>query len=506
MSEMTPKRAIFDALNWLDERTGLFWILRRSVFHRVPRNAKWWYVFGSATMMFFTIQIVTGIVLAMFYAPSAAQAYESLVYINEQVPFGWMLRAMHGWSSNAMCLMMLVHMMQVFLHGSYKYPRELTWVAGVFLCLVTLGLAFTGQIMRWDADAYWGLGIGAAIMDRAPGIGNQLRAVMLGGPQISGATLSRFFALHVFILPGSAIALIGFHLYSVLRQGISEMPKAGEPVVPATYRKEYEERTHKTGVPFYPDAARRDMVFCGAALIVLIGIAAWFGPMGPGELPDPTIIEASPRPDGLFLWIYSALALLPPASETFLLLAVPPVAIAFLAAIPFIFNRGERAPSQRPVSVLIVVLLCTAIGVLTWLGMSSPWGPKMDAWTSTPTAVQYLQQRTPLELQGALEFQFAQCRNCHAIDDAGGQRGPDLTDVATRLSWDQLMRQIQQGGGNMPAYGKALSSSEMQALVAFLSTLDGGDLAATLPGALEQQPARDAVPQADANPAANSSR
>ena len=185
---------------------------------------------------------------------------------------------------------------------------------------------------------------------------------------------------------------------------------------------------------------------------------------------------------------------------------MPPVAIAFLAAIPFIFNRGERAPSQRPVSVLIVVLLCTAIGVLTWLGMSSPWGPKMDAWTSTPTAVQYLQQRTPLELQGALEFQFAQCRNCHAIDDAGGQRGPDLTDVATRLSWDQLMRQIQQGGGNMPAYGKALSSSEMQALVAFLSTLDGGDLAATLPGALEQQPARDAVPQADANPAANSSR
>ena len=141
--------------------------------------------------MFFTIQIASGIVLATIYAPSAAQAYESLVYIDEQVPFGWMLRALHGWSSNAMCIMMLIHLAQVFLHGAYKFPRELTWVSGVFLCLTTLGLAFTGQIMRWDADAYWGLGIGAAIADRAPGIGNQLRALLLGGPVISGATLTR---------------------------------------------------------------------------------------------------------------------------------------------------------------------------------------------------------------------------------------------------------------------------------------------------------------------------
>lgn len=162
------KRAALDGLRWLDDRTGILWMLRKSVFHRVPRNAKWWYVFGSATMMFFTIQIASGIVLATIYAPSAAQAYESLVYIDEQVPFGWMLRALHGWSSNAMCIMMLIHLAQVFLHGAYKFPRELTWVSGVFLCLTTLGLAFTGQIMRWDADAYWGLGIGAAIADRAP--------------------------------------------------------------------------------------------------------------------------------------------------------------------------------------------------------------------------------------------------------------------------------------------------------------------------------------------------
>ena len=489
------KRAALDGLRWLDDRTGILWMLRKSVFHRVPRNAKWWYVFGSATMMFFTIQIASGIVLATIYAPSAAQAYESLVYIDEQVPFGWMLRALHGWSSNAMCIMMLIHLAQVFLHGAYKFPRELTWVSGVFLCLTTLGLAFTGQIMRWDADAYWGLGIGAAIADRAPGIGNQLRALLLGGPVISGATLTRFFTLHVFILPGAAIALIGCHLYSVLRNGISEMPKAGEPVDPATYREGYEARVQKDGVPFYPDAARHDMVFCGAMLLVLIGVAAWFGPFGPGALPDPRIIEASPRPDGLFLWLFAALALLPPASETFLLLIGPPVAIAILAAVPFLSNRGERAPSRRPISVLLVVLLTTGFAVLTLLGVRSPWSPQMKAWTSTPSDIAFIADRTPLELQGALEFQFAQCRNCHSIGDAGGKRGPDLTTVATRLSWDQLVRQIQQGGGNMPAYGKALSSVETQALVAYLSTLDGGDLRATLTGALEAQPARDAAPE-----------
>jgi ubiquinol-cytochrome c reductase cytochrome b subunit len=490
------KRVGLKAVQWLDDRTGLLWILRHSMFHRVPRNAKWWYVFGSATLMFFMIQIASGIVLATLYAPSAAQAYDSLVYIDTTVPFGWFLRAIHGWSSNAMCFMMLIHLSQVFLHGSYKYPRELTWVAGVLLCVTTLGLAFTGQIMRWDADAYWGLGIGASIADRAPVIGNQVRALVLGGPDISGATLTRFFALHVFVLPGSAIALLGFHLYSVLRHGISEMPKVGAVVEPATYRDGYEARTKKTGVPFYPDAARRDMVVCGALLIALVGVAAWCGPFGPGELPDPTNINASPRPDGLFLWIFAALALLPPSVETPLLLIGPPLGIAFLAAFPFFCNRGERAPTRRPLSVIALIIIVVGAGVLTVLGMKSPWSPDMNAWTSAPSPVEFTEHRTPLELQGALEFQFAQCRNCHAIGGAGGERGPDLTEVATRLSWDQLVRQVQQGGGNMPAYGKTLSSAETQALVAYLTTLDGGDLRATIPGALEQQSSRDAMPAA----------
>jgi ubiquinol-cytochrome c reductase cytochrome b subunit len=484
-------------LGWTEERSGAMALVTPIMTHRVPRDAKWWYVFGSATLMFFTIQLVSGILLATLYAPSAADAYESLRYIDSQVPMGWMLRSIHGWSSNAMVIMVVVHMSQVFLHASFKYPRELTWMVGVLLLFCTLALAFTGQIMRWDQDAYWGLGIGASIVDRVPGIGNQLRAIMLGGPYIGGATLSRFFALHVFVLPGITIALVGLHLVLILKGGISEMPKPGMVVDPATYRRDFEARVHKTGVPFWPDAAQRDLVFCGLALLVMVGLAAFYGPFGPNGNPDPTIIDANPRPDGAFLWIFAALALLPAQIETFLLLASPPVIVLGLLAIPLLSNRGERAPTRRPLAVISMLVIVVAIGALSWLGVTSPWSPVMDAWTSTPAPVTLVKRLTPLQMQGAIVLQYQQCRNCHAIDSAGGERGPDLADVGSRLSWDQLVRQVQQGGGNMPAYGKTLSSAETVALVAFLQQCRvDGQPPASIPGALERARTADLAPEA----------
>src|SRR5262245_3614688 len=162
-------------LRWLEERAGLGGAVAPVLDHPVPRStASWWYVFGSATLALFVLQIATGICLALVYVAAADGAYQSLLYLNFQAPFGWFLRAVHFWGSNAMVAIMTLHMLQVFLFGAHKYPRELTWIVGVFLFLCTLGMAFTGQILRWDQDAYWGLGIGASIASRAPGVGDTL--------------------------------------------------------------------------------------------------------------------------------------------------------------------------------------------------------------------------------------------------------------------------------------------------------------------------------------------
>ncbi|MCH2144437.1 MAG: cytochrome b N-terminal domain-containing protein [Phycisphaerales bacterium] len=466
-------RMLKGAWEWIEDRTGIAEVVREPMTHPVPRSAKWWYVFGSCTLMFFMIQVVTGICLALVYAPSAATAYDSLLYLNYDVPMGWMLRAIHGWSSNAMVFMMLVHMVQVFLHGAYKYPREMTWIFGVALLLTTLGLAFTGQVMRWDADAYWGVGIGASMMGRFPVIGGWLTHLVLGGPIIGGDTLSRFFTLHVFVLPGIAIALIGGHLMMVLKQGISEDPKPGTPgafVDKATYKAEYKERIRRKGIPFFPVAAQRDMVFCGVMLITLIIVAAWYGPIGPGPRPDPTLIDVTPRPDFPFLWIFAVLALLTPAVEDYLIITAAPILLLALFMVPFLGGTGARSPSSRPIAVLVVILLISGVGVLSMLGVTSPWSPHMQAWTSDAVPPSFVRSRSPLELQGAIVLQHSQCRNCHALDGIGGARGPDLSDVALRLTPDQLVRQVQQGGGNMPAFGKNLSSSETRAVVAFLDT------------------------------------
>src|SRR6202048_600555 len=222
--------------DWLDLRLQLGAPFREAAVHPVPRNtASWFYVFGSAALTIFMLQIVTGILLALIYVPSAGEAWNSLQYLNNDVTLGWFIRALHGWGSNFMVPIVLIHMGQVFLFGAYKFPRELTWVVGVLLLIVTLGMAFTGQVLRFDQDAYWGLGIGASIASRVPVVGPWVVDLMLGGPIIAGATLSRFFALHVFLIPGLLLAFVGLHLLLVLKLGINEWPMPGRIVRRATY-------------------------------------------------------------------------------------------------------------------------------------------------------------------------------------------------------------------------------------------------------------------------------
>jgi ubiquinol-cytochrome c reductase cytochrome b subunit len=476
---------------WIDDRLHVSKLYASTAGHRVPASAaSWFYVFGSGTLLCFIIQIATGICLAFVYVPSANEAFASLEYLNYHQPLGWFLRAMHYWGSNFMVGIMILHMTQVFLFGAYKYPRELTWISGVVLLLCTLGMAFTGQIMRFDQDAYWGLGIGAAMMGRVPLIGANIVHLMLGGPIIAGETLSRFFTLHVFIIPGLIIALVSIHLRLVLMKGINEYPEPGKQVNKRTYGKEYEELLERQGVSFVPYAIGKDLVFSGLVILGILVCAAYFGPAGPEGEPDPTQITAVPRPDFFFLWIFSVLALLPAYLETILILTAPILGIAFLFALPFLFGTGEKSYRRRPVAFLSVILIFLVVGMLTYMGTYSPWSPQMEAWSGDPVPVKYLQGRTPLELRGALVFQNKQCRNCHSLGGAGGQRGPALDRIATIMTSDQLVRQVIQGGGNMPAFGKNLSPPEVTALVAFMRTLRAPNESPARDSAEPAQPGR----------------
>lgn len=456
---------------WFDRRLQLGRPVSEIMQHPVPRNtASWAYVFGSASLTLMLLQFATGICLAFVYIPSGDQAWTSLQVLNQRQEWGWFVRALHGWGSNFMVAMVLIHMVQVFLFGAYKFPRELTWIVGVFLLLMTLGMAFTGQVLRFDDDAYWGLGIGASIAARIPLVGSRLVHLMLGGPIIGGETLSRFFAVHVFIVPGSLVAFVGIHLLMVLKLGINEWPVPGRIVDRKTYVEEYHELTKKDGIPFFPDAFRKDLIFSGLIILSVVACAAIFGPIGPKGLPDPTSVHVEPRPDFFFLWSFAALALLPANMETPLLIAGPALVIGFLIALPLMSGTGEKSWLRRPVPAMVVVVILVALAALTHLGLASPWSPHMDAWSSDPVPARLLAGRTALERQGAAVFQAKQCRDCHSLGGEGGQRGPALDEVAVRLTPDQLIRQVLQGRGNMPAYGKNLTPAETTALVAFLST------------------------------------
>jgi ubiquinol-cytochrome c reductase cytochrome b subunit len=469
--------------DWFDERLDLATPIRETMEHPVPRQtASWTYVFGSAALTVFALQLVTGVLLALVYVPSAGEAWNSLQVLNHQVALGWFIRALHGWGSNFMIAIVLIHMVQVFLFGAYKFPRELTWIVGVLLLLMTLGMAFTGQVLRFDQDAYWGLGIGASISSRVPVLGPSIVNLLLGGPIIAGSTLSRFFALHVFVIPGSLIAFVGLHLLLVLKLGINEWPMPGRIVRRGTYVKEYHELTRKDGVPFVPAAVVKDLFFSGFILLAIAACAVYFGPFGPSGQPDPTIIQTAPRPDYFFLWLYAVLSLLPPSMETPALLIGPAIGLVVLVALPFFSGEGEKSWRRRPIAVLTMLLVAVALGTFTHLAGYAPWSPVMDAWSGEPIPAQYLKGRTALERQGALVFQAKQCHNCHALGGVGGERGPELNRVAVQLTPDQLIRQVIQGGGNMPAYRMNLNPAETTALVAFLETLHPAG----------QTPARDA--------------
>ncbi len=453
-------------LAWLDDRSGLVTATRQALEHPVPPRTGWWYVFGSATLIAFILQVATGIALATAYVPSSGQAYESLRFITEQAMLGRFLRGMHYFGASAMVLLIGIHVSRTYIMAAYKFPRELNWLTGAVLLLLTLALAFTGQLLRWDQTAVWSVIVGAAQAARMPLVGEQIGRFILAGDTIGGATLSRFFAFHVFFIPAIVFGFIGLHLVLVLRHGISERTRDGPVVDPTTYRAGYAALLEREGVPFWPDAAWRDVVFGAAVTATIVLLALVIGPPHLAPPPDPSILEAYPRPDWYFLWYFALLALAPNNLESAIIVLGPLVFGAALLLVP-VFNKGGRTMRRRPWAPLLVVFIWTTIVIFWIAGVRADWSPDFAAKVLPASLVG---NQAPEALAGARLFHEKGCEFCHQIGGYGGRRGPELTDVATRMHPDEITARITNGSPNMPAYVRTLKPEQVRALTAFLST------------------------------------
>jgi quinol-cytochrome oxidoreductase complex cytochrome b subunit len=213
--------------NWLDERMGWRSVWEGIFLRKVPK-VNWLYTLGSATLFVAVNQAITGILLTIYYVPTPDHAYDSVQYITTQVAGGWLIRGLHHWGASVMVVLVVLHMLRVIIYGAYKFPREVTWLTGVVLLLVVIGFGFTGYLLPWDQKSYWATTVGTRIAGVAPLVGDWILRIMRGGDDLSAVTLARFFGVHVWVLPASLMLLIGIHLYLVIRNGISEIPKKEE--------------------------------------------------------------------------------------------------------------------------------------------------------------------------------------------------------------------------------------------------------------------------------------
>ena len=212
---------------WLDERLGLTTIYNTVLDRKVPR-VNWWFTLGSATLFLAITQAITGILLTVYYVPHPDQAYNSVQYIMNDVAFGWLIRGIHHWGATLMVVTICMHMLRTFFYAAYKYPRELTWITGVFLLLGTLAMGLTGYLLPWNQRAYWATTVATSIFETIPFVGSFFNEALRGGTDLSTLTLARFYSGHIWVLPAVLVSIVGIHLYLVIRLGISHIPKEDE--------------------------------------------------------------------------------------------------------------------------------------------------------------------------------------------------------------------------------------------------------------------------------------
>ena len=456
---------------WVDDRTGITENILPIIKHPVPPRAKWSYVFGSATLFCFVLQVITGIGLSLLYQPSSGEAYQSLEFITNQAKFGNVLRGIHYFGASGMIIFVGLHMMRTYITASYKYPREMNWISGVILLICTIFMGFTGQLLRWDSNGVWSSVVAAQQLGRVPFIGQYMARLLIGGDTIGGQSLSRFYSYHVFIVPAFIFLFVGLHLYLVIRNGISEPPKAGRLIDPKTYRAWYKNLLKEKGVPFWPNAAWRDVIVSALIVIVIVLLAFFIGAPALTSKPDPSLVHTSPNPDWYMIPFFALFALMPHKIESVAMLLGPLITIVLLFSIPFIANKGERSPLKRPWAMFGVICVFVFVISLLVIGLKAPWSPDFNTAPLPISAIKQRQGDSSI-IQGAHLFYAKGCQYCHKINKYGGKAGPELTTIGNRLSDRELTIRIVNGGGNMPAYGGLLKKEELNKIVSFLKSQD----------------------------------
>lgn len=345
-------------IRWLDDRTGWSGPLRTIFRYPVPEHAHHnpLFAMGSVLMVLFLVQAATGTLLALYYDPSPEGAYGSVDHMQFALPFGWLVRGVHHWAASAMVIVVVLHLLRTYLYGAYKKPRELTWLVGVALFLVTVAFGFTGYLLPWDQKGYWATRVGTEIAGSVPLIGDALRGLMRGGDEMGIATLTRFYAVHMLLLPGAFMALVFAHLALMRRHGLAP---------PLITRAHHRART----VPFYPTHLA---VEAGIALAVIGGLiaAAHFFPAPLDLRADATDSTFVPRPDWYFLFYFQLLTYFPGGLEAVGTVAIPLFFFGSLALLPFIDRDPERRPWRRPIGLLAFLIYAAAVIALTLLGFA----------------------------------------------------------------------------------------------------------------------------------------
>jgi cytochrome b6 len=345
-------------LDWLDERLDLSDVKHFIAEKGVPvHTQEVWYYLGGMTLFLLGVQIFTGILLLLYYRPSAAEAYESVQFIVTKVQFGWLIRNIHSWSANLLIAIAFAHFFSVFLLKSYRKPRELTWVTGILLLFLMLGFGFSGYLLPWNELSFFATKVGTGIAGAVPIVGKFMLRLLRGGDDVTGATLSRFYGLHVAVLPLITTALVAAHLLFVQRQGMS---------VPTAVEQNLKPGEKIRQMPFFPNYILRDVLFWYVIIAILAALAAFY-PWELGKKADPfAVVPPGIRPEWYFLAMFHTLKLLPSHILVFEGERIGVIGFGLLAAflvfVPFFdrrSNRGERSPVFTAIGVAGILYLVT---------------------------------------------------------------------------------------------------------------------------------------------------